>query len=90
MTSSSAGVRGLLDDVRDVLEDIDGPGVEPGVKSTGCGEDVGEGVTETERCMAGMCIVGLARQNDEVLAPGMINGCGNELVLAKLPSLDAC
>lgn len=31
--SSSSGVRGLLDDVREVLEDIEGPGVEAGVEA---------------------------------------------------------
>jgi len=40
---------GLLDDVCDVLDEIEGPGVEPGVKSGGSGEDVGEGVTDTDR-----------------------------------------
>jgi len=49
---SSAGVRGRFDEVRDVAEDVDGPGVD-------CGEDgIGGGVTDTERCMVAMCMVG--------------------------------
>ena len=68
ITSSSAGVRGLLDKIRDVLDEIEGSGVEPGVESRGCREDVGEGVTDTEHWMAGIWIVGLARQNKEVAA----------------------
>lgn len=53
-SSSSSGVCGLLDDVRDVLEEIDGPGVEPGVSSNGKGEFAGGGVTDTDRCIAGI------------------------------------
>lgn len=52
--SPSSGVLGLLEDVRDVLEDIEGPGVEPGVEGRWSVEVVGEGVTETERCCAGI------------------------------------
>jgi len=49
---SSVGVRGRFDEVRDVAEEVDGPGVD-------CGEDgIGGGVTDTERCMVAMCIVG--------------------------------
>jgi hypothetical protein len=49
---SSAGVRGRFDDVRDVAEEVEGPSVD-------CGEDaIGGGVTDTERCMVAMCIVG--------------------------------
>jgi len=47
--SSSSGVCGLLDDVRDVLEEIEGPGVDAGVEACRRGESVGDGVTETER-----------------------------------------
>ena len=87
-SSSSSGVCGLLDDVRDVLEEIDGPGVEPGVSSNGKGEFAGGGVTDTDRCIAGIWMVGLERQNEEVLAAGGC-GCGIELVLASLPSVVA-
>ena len=90
ITSSSAGVRGLLDEVRDVLDEIEGSGVEPGVKSWGGGEDVGEGVTDTDRWMAGIWIVGVARQNEEVAAGAVGIGWCKELVLAKFPSVDAC
>lgn len=45
-------MQGRFDDVRDVAEEIDGPGVD-------CGEDaIGGGVTDTERCIVAMCIVG--------------------------------
>ena len=87
--SSSAGVRSLLDCVREVLDDAEGPGVEPGVKFGRCPEDVGEGVTDTERGIAGIWIVGLARQNGEVEALATGSGWGKELVLAIFPSVDA-
>jgi hypothetical protein len=54
MVSSSSGVRGLLDEVRDILDEIEGPGVESVVKSGERREDVGEGVTDTDRRMAGI------------------------------------
>ena len=74
--------------MRDVLEEMDGPGVEPGVSSNGKGEFAGGGVTDTDRCIAGIWMVGRARQNEEVLAAGGC-GCGIELVLASLPSVVA-
>ena len=53
-------------------------------------EDAGEGVTDTDRWMAGIWIVGLARQNEEVAACTVGIRWGKELVLAKFPSVDAC
>ena len=61
---SSSGVRGRLEDVRDVVDQSDGPGVDLG------DDAIGGGVTETERCIVAMCIVGRwlvprARQKEE-------------------------
>lgn len=63
--ASSCGVRGRLEDVRDVMDDVDGPGVD-------CGDDaMGGGVTDTDRCcivaifMVGRWLVAEARQKDE-------------------------
>lgn len=57
--SSSSGVCGRLEEVRDVLDDMEGPGVEPSEHDLmKGGDDGGEGVIENERCMAGMWIVG--------------------------------
>jgi len=44
-SESSSGVCGRLDDVRDVLDEMEGPGV------VGGEEGIGGGVTETERCV---------------------------------------
>jgi len=58
-SSSSSGVCGLLEEVLDVLDDMEGPGVEPDQRDVmNWGDDGGDGVTENERCMAGMWIVG--------------------------------
>jgi len=51
-SSSSLGVRGRLDDVREVLDELEGPGVEEGEDAIGGSEwGMGGGVTETERCV---------------------------------------
>lgn len=53
-----------MEDVRDVMDEVDGPGVD-------CGDDaMGGGVTDTDRCMVAMLMVGRwlvpeARQKDE-------------------------
>lgn len=62
--ASSSGVRGRFEEVRDVEDQSDGPGVERGE------EAIGGGVTETDRCIVAMCIVGRwlgprARQKEE-------------------------
>jgi hypothetical protein len=44
-SESSPGVCGRLDEVREVLDEMDGPGV------VGGEEGIGGGVTETERCV---------------------------------------
>jgi len=63
-SSSSSGVRGRLDEVWEVTEDA-GPGVERG--EAGAGEEaMGGGVTDVERWLVAMWIVGLARQKAEV------------------------
>ena len=68
-----------MDDVREVLEEMDGPGVESGVDGSNIG-DVGGGVTDTDRCIVAIWMAGRARQKDEVVA-GTGTG-GSELVLA--------
>jgi len=45
-SSSSSGVRGLLEDVRDVLDEFEGPGVEYGDDGIGGGDG---GVTDSDR-----------------------------------------
>lgn len=64
-SSSSSGVRGLLEEVWEVTEDA-GPGVERGEAAAG-EEGMGGGVTDVERWLVAMWIVGLARQKEEVL-----------------------
>jgi hypothetical protein len=78
-SSPSSGVRGLLDEVREVLEEMEGPGVESGVDGSSIG-DVGGGVTDTDRCIVAIWMAGRARQNDDVLAAAGTGG--SELVLA--------
>lgn len=68
---SSSGVRGRLDDVLDVVDQSDGPGVDLG------DEAIGGGVTETDRCIVAMCIVGRwlvprARQKEEGCMTGAL------------------
>lgn len=60
-------MNGRLDDVREVEEDIDGPGVDAGDECIG-----GGGVIDTDRCIDAMWIAGRARQKDEAIA----TGCG--------------
>ena len=57
--SSSPGVCGRLDEVRDVLDEIEGPGV------VGGEEGIGGGVTETERCVVARCNTGREPQAEE-------------------------
>lgn len=57
-SSSSSGVCGLLDEVRDTLDESDGPGVEPGVEGYGGGDIVGGGVIDKDRCMVAIWMVG--------------------------------
>ena len=66
-SSSSPGVRGRLEEVRDVTDDVDGPGVSGGE------DGIGGGVTETERWPATMLIAGRACQKDDgvLLARGV-------------------
>ena len=64
-SSSSSGVRGRLDEVWEVTEDA-GPGVERGEAAPG-EETIGGGVTDVERWLVAMWMVGLARQNEDVL-----------------------
>lgn len=63
-SSSSSGVRGLLEEVYEVTEDP-GPGVERGEAAAG-DEAMGGGVTDVERWLVAMLIVGLARQKEDV------------------------
>ena len=58
-SESSPGVCGLLDDVRDVLDEMEGPGV------VGGEEGIGGGVTDTERCVVARCNTGREPQADE-------------------------
>lgn len=58
-SESSPGVCGLLEDVRDVLEEMEGPGV------VGGEEGMGGGVTDTERCVVARCNTGREPQADE-------------------------
>jgi hypothetical protein len=51
-SESSPGVCSLLDDVRDVLEEMEGSGV------VGGEEGIGGGVTDTERCVVARCNTG--------------------------------
>jgi len=59
MSESSPGVCGLLDDVRDVLEETEGSGV------VGVEEGIGGGVTDTERCVVARCNTGREPQAEE-------------------------
>jgi hypothetical protein len=44
-----------LDDVREVLDELEGPGVDAGEDAIGGGEEgMGGGVTETDRCIVAM------------------------------------
>ena len=63
-SSSSSGVRGRLEEVFEVTEDA-GPGVERGEAAPG-EEGMGGGVTDVERWLVAMWIVGLARQKEDV------------------------
>jgi len=64
-SSSSSGVYGLLDEVAEVAEDIEGPGVEDG-------EDImGGGVTETDRELVAMWIAGRVCQKVETAGRGI-------------------
>lgn len=65
--SSSSGVCGLLEDVRDVPSDVEGAGVEVEVDAKGGGDETGGGVTDTDRCIVAMCMAGRARQKDEAV-----------------------
>jgi len=63
MSSSSAGVCGRFDELPEVLEELDGPGVDARDDNMGGGEDtIGGGVTDTERWIGGRLIDGRARQ----------------------------
>lgn len=69
--ASSSGVRGRFDDVRDVVDQSDGPGVDRGE------EAIGGGVTETDRCIVAMWIVGRwlaprARQKEDGCMVGVL------------------
>ena len=61
MSSSSPGVRGLLDDVRVVLDEMDGCGVDSGDRG------IGGGVTDVGRWNVDSWMVGRVRQKDDVL-----------------------
>lgn len=69
--------------MREVLEELDGPGVEAGVDGNSIGDVMGGGVTETERCPVAMWMDGRAFQKWDVLAVTGI-GCAMVLVLAIL------
>jgi len=56
-----------LDDVRDVPSEVEGAGVDVEVDAKGGGDDVGGGVTDTDRCMVAMCMAGRARQKDDAV-----------------------
>lgn len=64
-SSSSSGVSGLLDDVRDVPTELVGAGVDVEVDAREGGDERGGGVTETDRCIVAMWMAGRARQKDE-------------------------
>ena len=78
--SKSSGVLGRLDDVREVLDESEGPGVDAGVDGVRIGND-GGGVTDNDRGIAGMCMAGRARQNDDVEAVGGWGAGGTTLLL---------
>lgn len=73
---SSSGVWGRFEDVRDVVDHSDRPGVDLGE------EAIGGGVTDTDRCIVAMCIVGRwlvprARQKEEgCMADALTDGVG--------------
>ena len=56
--SSSSGVYGRFEEVREVEDEIEGPGVDAGEDGIGGGG----GVIDTERCIEAMWIAGRARQ----------------------------
>lgn len=64
-SSSSSGVNGLLDDVRDVPTEVVGAGVDVEVEARGGGVEGGGGVTDTDLCIVAIWMAGLARQKDE-------------------------
>lgn len=78
--SKSSGVLGRLDDVREVLDESEGPGVDAGVDGVRIGND-GGGVTDNDRGIAGICMAGRARQNDDVEAVGGWGTAGTTLLL---------
>jgi len=86
-SSKSSGVRGLLDEVRDVLDEMEGPGVDAGVDGKSKGDEDGGGVTEIDRCIVAMWIAGRAFQKDDVVVVDW--GAGTKLVLATGVALDA-
>lgn len=68
---SSSGVRGRFEDVRDVDDQSDGPGVDLGE------EAIGGGVMDTDLCIVAICIVGRwlvprARQKEEGCMTGAL------------------
>ena len=56
-----------MDDVRDVPSEVEGAGVEVEVDARGGGDEMGGGVTDTDRCIVAMCMAGRARQKDEAV-----------------------
>jgi len=83
-----------LEDVRDVLDELDGPGVDAGVDGRSSGEVKGGGVTETDRCMVAMWMDGRARQKDVAAAEGcgiaMVNALALAAGTASTPSPSGC
>lgn len=76
-SSPSSGVCGRFDELADVVDEMDGPGV------VGGEDGMGGGVTDTDRCIVAMWIVGRACQKDDVVGRGAAGaGAGRLCALA--------
>jgi len=81
-------VRGRLEGVLDVLDEMEGPGVDSGEKDLkNWGDDGGDGVMEKDLCIAGIWIVGRLTC---MLLEEAIDCCACELGPAALELDDAC
>jgi hypothetical protein len=70
---------GLFDDLHEMFEEMDSPGIESGIDGGNNG-DVGGGVTDADRCIVVIWMAGRACHKDNVLPAVGIGG--SELMLA--------